>query len=106
MRLQAMSAALAAGLLITSSAVAQANPAVPMAVIEDSAAQMCGVIDGNPSDEGVIEGIGLAFGRGLDGIDVALVTLVAIHHTCPQHEPLISGVLDPLAAEQLCTEPL
>ena len=38
-----------ASAVLTSSAVAQANPATPMPVIESSAAQLCGAINGNPT---------------------------------------------------------
>ena len=38
-------AVVGAGVVLSNSAVAQANPATPMPVIESSAAQLCGAID-------------------------------------------------------------
>jgi hypothetical protein len=37
-----------ASTVVLSAAVAQANPATPMPVIEASAAQLCGAINGSP----------------------------------------------------------
>jgi hypothetical protein len=91
--------------VLTSSAVAQANPATPMPLIESSAAQLCGVINGNPTEGGVIDGMYSLENRGLDEMDGALVLITAIHHVCPQHEALMVGVMGPIAAEELCTKP-
>jgi hypothetical protein len=91
--------------VLTSSAVAQANPATPMPLIESSAAQLCGVINGNPTEGGVIDGMNSLENRGLDEMDGALVLITAIHHVCPQHEALMVGVMGPIAAEELCTKP-
>ena len=44
--------------------------------------------------------------RGLDEMDGALVLITAVHHVCPQHEPLVMGTMSPLAAEDLCDKPL
>ena len=90
---------------LTSSAVAQANPATPMPVIESSAAQLCGAINGNPTKDGVIDGMNSIDNRGLDQFDGALVLITAIHHVCPQHEALMMGVIEPAAAEDLCSKP-
>ena len=94
------------GTLLTSSAVAQANPATPMPVIDSSAAQLCGVINNDPSDDGVLDGMNSLQDKGLDEMDGALVLITAIHHVCPQHEDLLMGVMDPIAAEELCTKPM
>ncbi len=91
--------------MLTSSAVAQANPATPMPVIESSAAQLCGAINGNPTKDGVIDGMNSLDNRGLDQLDGALVLITAIHHVCPQHEALIMGVMGPMAAEEICSKP-
>lgn len=98
-------AVLGAGAVLISSAVSQANPATSMAVIESSAAQLCGAIDGNPTAEGVIAGLDALRDRKLDQTDGALVMIVAVHHVCPQHEALMMGAVEPLAAEELCTKP-
>ena len=45
-------AVIGASAVLTSSAVAQANPATPLTVIESSAAQLCGAINGNPTEGG------------------------------------------------------
>ena len=90
---------------LTSSAVAQANPATPLTVIESSAAQLCGAINGNPTEGGVMDGMNSLDNRGLDQMDWALVLITAIHHVCPQHEALMMGVLDPIAAEEICGKP-
>jgi hypothetical protein len=91
--------------VLTSSAVAQANPATPMPVIESSAAQLCGAINGNPTKDGVMDGMNSLDNRGLDQVDGALVLITAIHHVCPQHEALMMGIMGPMAAEELCSKP-
>ena len=98
-------AVIGASAVLSSSAVAQANPATPMPVIESSAAELCGAINGNPTADGVIDGIISLENRGFDEIDGALVLITAIHHVCPQHEALMMGVIDPVAAEDLCSKP-
>ena len=90
---------------LTSSAVAQANPATPMPVIESSAAQLCGAINAQPTQGGVIDGMNSLENRGLDEMDGALVLITAIHHVCPQHEALMMGTMGPIAAEEICTKP-
>jgi hypothetical protein len=98
-------AVVGAGAVLINSSVAQANPATPMPVIESSAAQLCGAIDGSPTADGVIDGMSGLEHSGLDEIDGALVLITAIHHVCPQHEALIMGVLDPIATEEICSKP-
>jgi hypothetical protein len=98
-------AVVGAGALLASSAVAQANPATPMSVIESSAAQLCGAINDNPTEQGVMDGMKRLENRRLDDMDGALVLITAIHHVCPRHEALIVGVMDPIAAEELCAKP-
>ena len=100
-----MCATAASCLVLTRSAVAQANPPTPMPVIESAAVQLC-AINANPSEAGVVDGFDAMFGRGFDDVDGALVMITAIHHACPQHEELIVNVMDPIAAEELCTKPL
>lgn len=95
-------AVIGAAAVLSSSAVATANPATPMPVIESSAAQLCGAINGNPTADGVMDGISSLEHRGLDEIDGALVLITAIHHVCPQHETLMMGVIEPIATEDLC----
>lgn len=89
--------------LLTSSAVAHANPATPMAVIDSSAADLCGAINANPTDDGVINGLTSLQDRGLDEVDGALVLITAMHHVCPQHESLLMGLTTSAAAEAICT---
>ena len=96
--------AIAANLAI--SAVAQANPATPMHVIDESAAQLCGSVDRDPDEDGVVDGMKSLAGRGLDEMDGALVLVTAMHHACPQHEDLLMGVMEPVAAEELCGRPI
>jgi hypothetical protein len=91
--------------VLTSSAVAQANPGTPMPVIESSAAQLCNGINGNPTEGGVIDAMSSLENRGLDEIDGAMVLITAIHHVCPQHEALMMDVVNPIAAEELCSKP-
>ncbi len=91
--------------VLTSSAVAQANPATPMPVIESSAAQLCSAINGNPTERGVIDGMSSLENTGFDEMDGALVLITAIHHVCPQHEALMMGVVNPIAADELCGKP-
>ena len=91
--------------MLTSSAVAQANPATPMPVIESSAAQLCEAINTEPTQGGVIDGMNSLENRGLDEMDGALVLITAIHHVCPQHEALMMGTMGPIAAEEICTKP-
>jgi hypothetical protein len=91
--------------VLTSSAAAQANPATSMSAIESSAAQLCGAINGNPTKDGVIAGVNSLENRGLDEMDGALVLITAIHHVCPQHQALVMGVMDPIAAEEICNKP-
>ena len=45
-------AAIGASAVLTSSAVAQANPATPMATIESSAAQLCAYVNDHPTENG------------------------------------------------------
>lgn len=97
-------AAIGASVVLTSSAVAQANPATPMPMIESSAAQLCGAINGNPTKDGVIDGMNSLYNRGLDELDAALVLITAIHHVCPQREALMMSVIDPIAADGLCNK--
>jgi hypothetical protein len=97
-------AAVGASALLASSAVAQGNPGTPMPVIESSAAQLCEAMNGNPTTDGVVDGLSSLQNRGLDETDGALVTLTAIHHVCPQHEELMMGLMVPTAAEEVCTE--
>jgi hypothetical protein len=99
-------AVIGASAVLASSAVAHANPATPMPVIESSAGQLCGAIDGNPTPDGVIDGMSSLENRALDEVDGALVLITAIHHVCPQHEALMMGVLDPIAADELCNKPM
>ena len=98
-------AVIGASAVLTSSAAAQANPGTPMSVIESSAAQLCGAINGNPTKDGVIAGMNSLDNRGLDEMDGALVLITAIHHVCPQHQALMMGVMDPIAAEEICNKP-
>ena len=98
-------AIIGASAVLTSSAAAQANPATPMSAIESSAAQLCGAINGNPTEGGVMDGMNSLDNRGLDQFDGALVLITAIHHVCPQHEALMMGVIEPAAAEDLCSKP-
>ena len=98
-------AVIGASAVLSSSAVAQANPATPMPVIESSAAQLCGAINGNPTEGGVIDGISSLENRGFDEIDGALVLITAIHHVCPQHEELMMGIMGSVAAEEMCSKP-
>ena len=98
-------AVIGASAVLTSSAVAQANPAAPLTVIESSAAQLCGAINGNPTEGGVMDGMNSLDNRGLDQMDWALVLITAIHHVCPQHQALMMRVLDPIAAEEICNKP-
>ena len=98
-------AVIGASAVWTSSAVAQANPATPMPAIESSAAQLCGAINGNPTTDGVIDGLNSLENKGLDEMDGALVLMIAIHHGCPQHEALVMDTMDPIAAEELCSKP-
>jgi hypothetical protein len=97
-------AAIGASVLLTSSAVAQANPATPMSTIESSAAQVCGFINRNPTEEGVIDGMNSLINSTLDEMDGALVLLTAVHHVCPQRQALVWSVLDPMAADELCNK--
>jgi hypothetical protein len=90
---------------LTSSAVAQANPATPMTVIESSAAQLCGVVNGNPTEDGVVDGMNSLDNRGLDQMDGALVLITAVHHVCPQHQALMMGVTTAVAADEICGKP-
>ena len=94
------------GALLASSAVAQANPATPMPVIESSAVQLCDAVNANPTENGVIDGMNGLDSKGLDEMDGALVLITAMHHVCPQHEALMMGVVNPIAAEELCTKPM
>jgi hypothetical protein len=98
-------AVIGAGALLASSAVAQANPATPMSEIESSAAQLCGAINDNPTEQGVMDGMKRLDNRRLDDMDGALVLITALHHVCPRHEALIMRVVDPIAAEELCSKP-
>ena len=98
-------AVIGASAVLTSSAVAQANPATPLTVIESSAAQLCGAIDRNPTEDGFIAGINSLDNNGLDATDGALVLITAIHHVCPQHQALMMRVMDPIAAEGICNKP-
>jgi hypothetical protein len=98
-------AVIGASTLLTSSALAQANPATPMPVIESSAVQLCGAINANPTRAGVIDGLNILEDRGLDEVDGALVLITAIHHVCPQHEALMMATLDPIVAQEVCSKP-
>src|ERR1700741_5336664 len=98
-------AVIGASAVLTSSAVAHANPATPLTVIESSAAQLCGAINGNPTEGGVIDGIHSLDNRGLDETDGALVLNTATHHVGPQHEALMMGVMGSAAAEKRSSNP-
>lgn len=98
-------AAIGASAVLIGSAVAHANPATPMSTIDSSAAQLCGAINRDPTENGVIAVMHSLDNNGLDAMDVALVLITAIHHVCPQHEPLMMRVMDPIAAEELCNKP-
>jgi hypothetical protein len=95
-------AAIGASAVLSSSAVAQANPATPMPTIESSAAQLCGALNANPTADGMLNGLKSLQDRGFDETDGALVVITAIHHVCPQHEALVMGVVNPIAADELC----
>jgi hypothetical protein len=97
-------AAIGASAVLASSAVAQANPTTPMPAIESSAAQLCDAINGNPTTDGVIDGMN-SLDNKLDELDGALVLIIAIHHGCPQHEGLVMETMNPIAAEELCSKP-
>ena len=98
-------AVIGATAVLASSSVAQANPATPMPMIESSAAQLCRVINGNPTADGVLAGMTSLQNRGLDQADGALVLVTAMHHVCPQHAPLMMGAIEPLASEEVCGKP-
>ena len=98
-------AIIGASAVLASSAVAMANPATPMQTIESSAAQLCGAINGRPTEDGVIAGLNSLANRGLDEMDGALVLITALHHVCPQHEALMMGTMGPIAADEICTRP-
>jgi hypothetical protein len=98
-------AAIGASAVLASSALAQANPVTPMPVIESSAAQLCEAINGDPTADGVFEGLNSMENTGLDEMDGALVLMIAMHHGCPQHETLVMETLDPIVAEELCSKP-
>ncbi|MCV7172206.1 hypothetical protein H7I41_20015 [Mycobacterium manitobense] len=91
--------------ILAGSAVAQANPATPMPVIESSAEQLCSAINADPTEDGVFGGMADLVDGRLDEIDGALVLLTAVHHVCPQHEELMMSVIDPMAAEEICGKP-
>jgi hypothetical protein len=95
-------AIIGASAVLTTSAVATANPATPMPTIESSAAQLCGAIDRSPTEAGVIGGLRSLENTGLDEVDGALVLITAVHHVCPQHETLIMDAVDTVAAEEVC----
>ena len=86
-------------LVVGGMAVASANPATPMPVIEGSAAGLCQVVDANPTPEGVMEAVGRVSDSPsvTDALDVAMVLITAVHHVCPQHEKLIMGVVEEFA---------
>ena len=98
-------AVIGASAVLTASAAAHANPATPMSTIDSSAAQLCGAIDRNPTENGVIAGMNSLDHNGLDEMDGALVLITAIHHVCPQHQPLMMRVMDPIATEEICNKP-
>ncbi|HET6732952.1 hypothetical protein [Mycobacterium sp.] len=97
-------AVIGASAVLTSSAVAHANPATPMSLIEASAVQLCEAINDNPTTDGVIDGMTSLENRGLDEMDGALVLITAIHHGCPQHETLVMDTMNPIAAEEICAK--
>jgi hypothetical protein len=90
--------------LMLSPTVAVANPATPMTVIESSAAQLCGAVDSNPTEDGVYGGMMTLDVGTLDEMDVALVLITAVHHVCPQHEALVMRALDSAASEGHCSK--
>ena len=94
-----------AGAILAGSAVAVANPGTPMPVIDAAAAELCGAVNTNPTEDGVLVGLSALEDNRLDEMDGALVFITAIHHVCPQHESLMMKVLDPIAAEELCSKP-
>jgi hypothetical protein len=98
-------AVIGASAVLTGSAAAHANPATPMPAIESSATQLCGAINRNPTEDGVIAGMNSLENNGLDAMDGALVLITAIHHVCPQHEALMMGIMGPMAAEEICSKP-
>ncbi len=104
--LVACASTLALATMMVSAPVTQANPTTPMRVIEESAVQLCGSVDRNPDENGVIDGMNSLAGRGLDEMDGALVLIIAMHHGCPQHEDLMMGLIEPAAAEELCGRPV
>lgn len=76
-----------------------------MTVIESTAGELCGMIGHDPTPQGVVDAFGALDGRPLDDTDFAMVTMTAVHHGCPQHADLIMGVLDPIAADEICGKP-
>jgi hypothetical protein len=97
-------AAISASAVLASSAVAQGNPATPMATIESSASQLCSYVNDDPTENGVIEGLSSLGNRSLDEMDAQLVVITALHHVCPQHEELVMNSMIPFAEEEICTE--
>jgi len=83
--------------LVLSCGVASANPATPIPVIDDNARILCDTVNQNPTQGGVIAGVDLISLGPLDALDVAYVLITAVHHTCPQHERLIMGVVEEFA---------
>jgi hypothetical protein len=92
--------------VLVISPVAQANPATPVQAIESAATELCAAINVDPTPDGVVVGMDSLGNRGFDEMDGALLLITAIHHVCPQHEALMMSVIDPIAAEELCTKPL
>ena len=97
-------AAIVASAVLASSAVAQGNPATPMATIESSAAQLCAYVNDDPTENGVVEGLSSLGNRSLDEMDAQLVVITALHHVCPQHQELVMNSMIPFAEEEICTE--
>lgn len=101
-----IAAAVAALAVNSGTAIAQANPATPMPVIDATASELCGAIDADPTEGGVIDAVNDVDSRGLDEMDGAMVMITAMHHVCPQHQELMWRVIDPVAAQELCTKPV
>jgi hypothetical protein len=96
MKLKHIAVALGTGALLTSSAVAHASPMQPTPdEVGTNAVQICGFLNQDPTDNGVIIAGDNLGSKGFSGPATAYILFHAIIYTCPQHEQL---VFDTIAA--------
>ncbi len=89
------------GAVLTSSALAQADPVRPTPQeVSASGGQMCAIINQNASQDGVIAAVESLAPYGYTDLTGAYITFHSIIYVCPQHEQLVFETFNQLLPDE------